>query len=336
MLSRILVEEDAMKVLPLVQRGINTSRLVLGCMPFGGGWNDTPIGREDVLQAERAVEAAREIGISMFDHANIYTRGKAEETFGMILKNQPGLREQIVIQSKCGIRFAEGDVPNRFDFSSQHILESVDGSLRRLGIDYLDVLLLHRPDPLVEPEEVALAFGALKAAGKVRYFGVSNMNVGQIRFLQQALPDQLAVNQLEMSLARLDWLDQGVHVNQKAGVQVNFAEGLMEYCQMERIQIQAWGPLAQGRFSGRTTEDESPAIQKTAGLVARMAKEKGTTHEAIVLGWLMRHPAMIQPVIGTTNAERIRACADAEAQATAMTREEWYALYVSARGEGMP
>jgi predicted oxidoreductase len=306
-------------------------------MPFGGGWNSEPITRADVLKAEQAVDAAREIGISMFDHADIYTRGKAEATFGTILQNQPGLREQIVIQSKCGIRFAEGDVPGRFDFSAEHILRSVDGSLQRLGIEYLDILLLHRPDSLMEPEEVAHAFDTLKATGKVRYFGVSNMSVGQIDFLGRALSDQLVVNQLEMSLARFDWLDQGVHVNQKAGVGVNFAEGLMEYCQRERIQIQAWGPLAQGRFSGRTPKgDEPETVRKTAALVTQMAEAKATTPEAIVLGWLMRHPAMIQPVVGTTNAERIRACADAEQQASAMTREEWYALYVSSRGENMP
>jgi predicted oxidoreductase len=322
--------------MPLEQRGISTSRLVLGCMPFGGGWNDHPITDEDVRNAEKAVDAALAIGISMFDHADIYSRGKAEETFGTILKNRPDLRDQIVIQSKCGIRFAEGDVPGRFDFSQEHILASVDGSLRRLGIEYLDVLLLHRPDPLMEPDEVAEAFGKLKSAGKVRYFGVSNMSAAQIRFLQRAIPDQLAVNQLEMSLARLDWLDQGVHVNQKAGTSVNFSEGLMEYCQMERIQIQAWGPLAQGKFSGRDVENEPENIRKTAALVARMAAEKATTPEAIVLGWLMKHPAKIQPVVGTMNPERITACQDAERQSQLMSREEWYALYVSARGQNMP
>src|SRR5688572_13429283 len=168
-----------MPIMPLAQRGIQTSRLILGCMPFGGGWNSDPITRDDLLKAEKAVDAALSIGISMFDHANIYTRGKAEQTFGTILKNRPGLRDQIVIQSKCGIRLAEGGLPGRFDFSKQHILEAVDASLGRLGIEYLDLLLLHRPDPLVEPEQVAEAFGTLKAAGKVRYFGVSNMSVGQ-------------------------------------------------------------------------------------------------------------------------------------------------------------
>ena len=325
-----------MAIMPLAQRGIATSRLVLGCMGFGGGWNRNPITQEDVRNAEQAVDVARSIGISMFDHANIYARGKAEEVFGTVLKQRPGLRDEIVIQSKCGIRFGEGSVPGRFDFSKEHILEAVDASLHRLGIDYLDVLLLHRPDPLMEPDEVAEAFGKLKATGKVRYFGVSNMSVAQIRFLQRALPDQLAVNQLEMSLSHLDWLDQGIHVNQQAGTSVNFSEGLMEYCQMERIQIQAWGPLAQGRFSGRSVEGEPENIRQTAELVKRMADEKATTPEAIVLGWLMKHPALIQPVIGTTNTDRILACKDAEQQAQLMTREEWYTLYVSARGQAMP
>jgi predicted oxidoreductase len=305
-------------------------------MPFGGGWNSDPITGDDVLKAEKAVDAALSIGISMFDHADIYTRGKAEETFGRILKQRPDLREQIVIQSKCGIRLGDGTLPGRFDFSRKHILEAVDGSLSRLGVDYLDVLLLHRPDPLVEPDEVAEAFGKLKSAGKVRYFGVSNMSVGQIKFLQHALPDQLVVNQLELSLSHLDWLDQTVHVNQKAGASANFADGLMEYCQMELIQIQAWGPLSQGRFTGRSVEKEPENVQKTAALVKRMAAEKETTPEAIVLGWLMRHPAMIQPVIGTTSPERIVACQDAERQSQEMTREEWYTLYVSARGQNMP
>ncbi|GAC1549376.1 MAG: aldo/keto reductase [Herpetosiphon sp.] len=325
-----------MRIMPLAQRGLSTSRLILGCMPFGGGWNRDPITQADLLKAEQAVDAALSIGISMFDHADIYTMGKAEETFGQILKRRPGLRDQMVIQSKCGIRFGEGPVPGRFDFSREHILRSVDGILGRLGIAYLDVLLLHRPDPLVEPEEVAEAFGTLKAAGKVRYFGVSNMSVAQIRFLQQALPDQIAVNQLEMSLARRDWLDQGVHVNQTAGTMVHFSEGLLEYCQTEKIQVQAWGPLAQGRFSGRSVVDEPESVRKTAELVKQMASAKETTAEAIVLGWLMRHPAMIQPVVGTTNAERIVACRDAERQAEVMTRDEWYTLYVSARGVNMP
>lgn len=325
-----------MKVLPLVQRGIQTSRLVLGCMPFGGGWNREPVTNENVKQGEAALDAALSIGISMFDTADVYTLGKSETVLGAIMKGRPSLREQIIVQSKCGIRPGDGTLPTRFDFSKSHILESVDSSLKRLQIDYLDVLLLHRPDPLMEPDEVAEAFGKLKATGKVRYFGVSNMNVSQMRFLQSAMPDQLAANQLEISLSHLDWLDQTVHVNQKAGLNVNFGEGLLEYCQLEKIQIQAWGPLSRGRFTGRALDDEPETVQKTAALVKKLAAAKETTPEAIVLGWLMKHPALIQPVIGSANPARIVACQAAERQSELMTREEWYALYESSRGKPMP
>lgn len=325
-----------MKILPLKRRGIDTSRLVLGCMPFGGGWNRDPVTSQDIKQAEQALDAALSIGISMLDTADVYKFGKSETIIGTILKSQPSLRQQLVIQSKCGIQPAEGSLPTRFNFSKEHLLSAVDSSLQRLGIDYLDILLLHRPDPLMEPEEVAEAFGKLKATGKVRYFGVSNMNVSQIRFLQSALPDQLAVNQLEISLSHLDWLDQTVHVNQKAGLNVHFGEGILEYCQLENIQIQAWGPLSQGLFSGRIVENSPETVEKTAKLVKQLAIAKETTAEAIVLGWLMKHPALIQPVIGTARPERIKACQDAERQSQLMTREEWYSLYESSRGKPMP
>jgi predicted oxidoreductase len=203
-------------------------------------------------------------------------------------------------------------------------------------VDYLDILLLHRPDILMETEEIAEAFQLLKAAGKVRYLGVSNMSAAQMRFVQQALPEPLVVNQLEMSLARLDWAEQGILVNQKAGLEVNFADGIMEYCQMENVQIQAWGPLAQGIFSGKSAEKATEAQIKTTELVQLMAMQKGTTPEAIILAWLMKHPALIQPVIGTANAERILACKDAVEQSQLLSREEWYALFTSSRGKKMP
>ncbi|WP_159881272.1 aldo/keto reductase [Paenibacillus puerhi] len=325
-----------MKQQPLAHWGIDTSRLVLGCMSLGGEWNHDPYTPADVKKAEEAIDAALSVGITMFDHADIYRMGKAEAVFGEVLKHNPGLRDLMVIQSKCGIRFAEGKMPHRFDFSKEHILASVDGTLQRLGIETLDILLLHRPDPLMEPEEVAEAIRVLRASGKVRRFGVSNMNVSQIRFLQQASPEPFVVNQLEMSLSRLDWLDQTIHVNQKAGAAVHFGEGLLEYCQTEHIQLQAWGPLSKGIFSGKPAAEAEEHVRATAELVRQLALEKDTTPEAIVLGWLMRHPARIQPVIGTANAGRIRACADAGRQAELMTREEWYTLYISARGKAMP
>jgi predicted oxidoreductase len=325
-----------MAVLPLARHGVQTSRLILGCMAFGGGWNREAVSREDIRQAEQALDAAISVGITMLDTADIYTLGKSELTLGTILKERPNLREQFVIQSKCGIRLSDSNLPTRYDFSKQYILEAVDGILQRLQMEYLDILLLHRPDPLMEPDEVGEAFGQLKASGKVRYFGVSNMSASQIRFLQTALPDRIVANQLEISLSHLHWLDQTVHVNQAEGTVVNFGEGLLEHCRLENIQIQAWSPLSQGRFSGRAVESEPENIRQTAELVKQLAANNETTPEAIVLAWLMKHPALIQPVIGTINSERILACQDAERQAALMSRNDWYRLYVAARGKPLP
>ncbi|CEG26570.1 aldo/keto reductase [Bacillus sp. B-jedd] len=324
-----------MRKMPLEKRGITDSRLVLGCMGFGGGWDNSPISTEEEKKAECGIEAALETGITMFDHADIYTRGKAEKVFGGWLKKNPGMREKIVIQSKCGIRVADGQFPGRYDFSKDYILRSVDEILDRLQTDYLDILLLHRPDPLMEPEEVAEAFERLKSTGKVKNFGVSNMNAGQIKLLQAYIGSPLVVNQLEISLKKIDWVDQGVHVNQSAGRNSHFADGLLEHCMLEDIQIQAWSPLAKGIYTGGK-EPDTQAENATASLVAKMAEEKETTREAIVLGWLMRHPANIQPVIGTTNPERIRNCGDAVRQSVLMTREEWYSLYITSRGNRLP
>lgn len=277
-----------------------------------------------------ALDAACEAGIRLFDHADIYRDGRAETVFGEWLRARPGRREQICIQSKCGVR------PGRYDSSRAHILAAVDGSLRRLGTPYLDILLLHRPDPLVEPDEVAEAFERLSSAGKVRHFGVSNMNVHQLRHLQRALAQPLVVNQLEMSLGKLDWVEAGVRVNQPAGATAHFADGLLEHCGREGIQLQAWGALARGLFSGRALEDAAAHIAGAARQVRALANQKATTPESIVLGWLMRHPAGIQPVIGTTRPERIGACRDAARIAAELSREEWYALYLHARGGPLP
>ncbi len=325
-----------MRKFPLQKRNITNSRLVFGCMGLGGGWNDNPITQEDILQAEQAIDAALSVGITMFDHADIYTMGKAEKVFGEVLKRRPELREQMVLQSKCGIRFPEGDIPNRYDFSTEHIINSVDGILARLGVESLDVLLLHRPDPLMEPEEVADTFEILEKSGKVRHFGVSNMNAAQMKLLQKYCSAPLVVNQIEMNLHKLDWLEHGVLVNQQAGANVNFSDGIIEHCQLEDIQIQAWGPLAKGIYSGSGVENPTESYLKTKKLVEELAAKKETTLEAIVLGWLMRHPAMIQPVIGTANVERIKNCEDALRQSEQMTRDEWYSLYVASRGKLMP
>ncbi|CAM4209490.1 aldo/keto reductase [Paenibacillus typhae] len=324
-----------LKTLPLNARGIPASRIALGCMGLGGGWDHEPLTAENIRQGHDAVEAALSIGINFFDHADIYTRGKAEKVFGQIFKDRPRLREEIIIQSKCGIRLIEpGDTSNTFDISGEHILRSVDGTLSRLGTEYLDILLLHRPDPLMDPEEIAEALRQLKKAGKVRHFGVSNMSASQIRLLQHYCDEPFIVNQLHMSLAQISWLDAMVSVNREPWKDITFPEGTVEYCRMENIQLQAWGPLAQGSFSGRSLEGQPENIVQTAALVSSLAEQKNTTPEAIVLSWLMTHPAAIQPVIGTVNPKRIAACAGADK--VGLSRKEWYELYISSRGEKLP
>ncbi|QHT59702.1 aldo/keto reductase [Paenibacillus lycopersici] len=320
------------KPIPLQTRGIPASRLVLGCMRLGGDWDArNPITAEHYKEGQEALEAALEIGINMFDHADIYTRGKAERVFSQVMKERPSLRESIILQSKCGIRMADEGEPARYDFSESHILRSVDGILERLGIEYLDILLLHRPDPLVDPEEVASAIGKLKSSGKVRHFGVSNMSQGQIRLLSAYADEPFIVNQLEMSLLKTGFVDTGVTVNQEAARANVFPEGTLEYCRLENIQLQSWGPLAQGWLSGRSLDGQSEAVVKTAKLVADYAERLHTTPEAIVLAWLMMHPAGIQPVIGTINPARIRACKDAES--IKLTREDWAWLYNASKGK---
>ncbi|WP_246188041.1 aldo/keto reductase [Paenibacillus tengchongensis] len=324
-----------LKTLPLNKRGIPASRIALGCMGLGGGWDHEPLTAENIRQGHEAVEAALSIGINFFDHADIYTRGKAEKVFGQIFKDRPGLREEMILQSKCGIRLMEpGDASNTFDISGAHILKSVDGTLERLGTDYIDILLLHRPDPLMDPEDIADALRKLKEAGKVRHFGVSNMSAAQIRLLQHYCDEPFIVNQLHMSLAKISWLDAMVSVNRDPWKDVTFPEGTVEYCRTENIQLQAWGPLAQGMFSGRPLEGQPERVVQTAALVRRLAGEKNTTPEAIVLAWLTSHPAAIQPVIGTVNPGRITACADANS--LELSRQEWYELYISSRGEKLP
>lgn len=320
--------------LPLSFYFNNASPLVYGCMGLGGSWDASDLTREDHVHAEAAIEAALEAGITVFDHADIYTLGKAEAVFGDLLKRRPDLRDRMILQSKCGIRFADEDGPQRFDFSPHWIRTSVENSLRRLKTDYLDILLLHRPDPLMEPEPVAELFQALQDEGKVLHFGVSNMQQHQMRFLRSYMTTPLVANQLELSLTALDWLNHGVDTNTPRGGDLTFNAGILEYCRLQGVQLQAWGCLSQGRLTGRDVSKESPTIRETAKLVARLAEQYDCSREALVLAWLMRHPAGIQPVIGTTRPERISACASAPD--ISLAREDWYQLFVTARGAPMP
>lgn len=303
-------------------------------MGLGGGWNHEPLRAEDISHAQAAVEAALEIGITLFDHANIYTFGKAEQCFGELFKQQPGLRQRMQLQTKCGIRFADADGPKRYDLSAGHIVEAVHASLRRLHTETIDVLMLHRPDPLMEPDEINTAWRTLFEAGKVRQLGVSNMHAGQLRQLVAGLEAPLVANQLEMSLLKTDWLDADTCFNDAQGQGSLVWGNTLHYCQSQKITLQAWGSLGKGWYSGGAPQDAAPAVTATARLVQALAEEHGVTRESVVLAWLLKHPARIQAVIGTAQPERIRACADAGR--IVLTRGQWYALYQSARGRELP
>lgn len=323
-----------MKALPLDTFLPGVSTLSYGCMGLGGGWDNAPITQAHIQQCHQVIDTAMEAEINFFDHADIYTLGKAEEVFGKVLNERPSLRENIFLQTKCGIRFDDAAGPKRYDFSANWIEESVNGSLSRLNTDYIDVLLLHRPDPLMEPAEIAEVFDRLTSSGKVKHFGVSNMNGHQIQFLQSALAMPLVANQLEMSLESHDWLDDGICVNDRSGKDLSFAPGTLEYCQANNIQIQSWSSLCRGIYSGRDVSGESQAVKDTAQLVAELANQYGVSPEAILLAFLLRHPSKTQPVIGTTNLGRIKACQ--QATTISLSREHWYALYVCARGQEIP
>ncbi|MFJ3582035.1 aldo/keto reductase family oxidoreductase [Streptomyces sp. NPDC090127] len=308
-------------------------RLLFGCMGLGGDWDASAHTAADIDAAEAAVEAALDSGITAFDHADIYRRGKSEAVFGEVLARSAGLRERITLQSKCGIRLAEGDRPGTYDLRGSTIVRRVEESLERLRTDALDVLLLHRPDPLADPADIADALTSLHRQGLVGRFGVSNMNAAQIARLQAHLDLPLVADQLEMSLHSRAWLEDAVLVNTPESAANGFPAGTVEHCLTHGIELQAWGALAQGRFTGAQS---TPRETATAALVASLAEAKGTTPETIVLWWLRRHPARVVPVIGTSNPARVRACRDAASREPDLSHDEWYALWVSARGVALP
>ena len=311
---------------------LEISRISYGCMGIGGSWDNIPISDTVYKAATEAVLTALEQGITLFDHADIYARGKSETVFGRILKENKEIRDKIIIQSKCGIRFKDDPtigLPQRYDFSYEHIINSVNSSLNRLGIEQMDILLLHRPDPLMEPEEVARAFDELYKQGKVRYFGVSNFNKEQIGLLQNSLDHKIIVNQIEISLLHHHLINDGILANQLSG-QYAASTGIIDYCRLNEIQIQAWSPLANGKIFN--TENEN--LKEISNQLSIYADEKDTSTEAIAISWLLKHPAGIQPVIGTTNKQRIiNSC---EADKIKLTREEWYNLFSISRSSAVP
>jgi len=321
------------------------SNIAFGCASLGG-WNKGVVDADTVDKADRLIRTAYETGITLFDHADFYGFGNGELAFGEVLKLSPGLRDKIVIQSKCGQRIS-GDPnpcdPYRIDLSKEHIIASVEGSLRRLSTDYLDILLLHTPDALMIPEEIGEAFAALKQSGKVRHFGVSNHSAAQIARLQKHIGERLVINQIQLGLAHLHPIADGMEfmlevgqelANVFSGAKDNFTNayaatagaGIFDYCCLNDIQIQAWGPL-QGKLLSPSPAN-SPAMNRTAELVASIAQEKGVTPAAVTLAWLLRHPAGIIPVFATSRPKHL--IENCMADKVTLTRSEWYALFTSA------
>lgn len=324
-----------MKTYKLANTDLTVSRIAFGTWHIGGDWDKTPPTQEIKDRANTLLTAAFEHGINHIDLADIYTLGKSDEVIGYALKQNPGLREKLVLQEKAGIIVgADPDYggPGRYDFSFEHLVSTVEGSLKRLGTDYVDLLAFHRPDPLVEPEEVARAAEHLHKNGMVRFFGVSNHSPMQIELLKKYLDFPLVVNQLELNLLHHYMIANGVLVNQTAAQYAN-TESVLEYCRLHDITVQAWSPVAGGQLFNPPA-DAPENVRAVAELIAEMAEKKGTTKEAIALGWLLRHPAGIQPILGTHKPERI---ADSvKADEVTLERTEWYSLLEAARGAPVP
>ena len=308
-----------MRYITLGQDDKELSEIVLGMMR---------IKDKSVKEVEELVETALSVGINAFDLADIYGRGRCEELLGLVLKNRPDLREEMWIQSKCGIRIEEFTY---FDFSKDYIIKSVDGILQRLKIDHLDSLLLHRPDALMESDQVAEAFDLLYKQGKVRDFGVSNQNPMMMELLKKDVKQPLAVNQLQLSAAFTPGFESGFHVNMEDSQAAMRDGSIFEYCKLHDVVIQAWSVLQFGYFKGNFVGNEK--FQALNQVLDRLAIKYGVTSSTIAISWILRYPAKMQAVVGTTNPKHLREVS--QAVNFSLTRKEWYEIYLAA-GNNLP
>ncbi|MDG7812565.1 aldo/keto reductase family oxidoreductase [Streptococcus pneumoniae] len=308
-----------MRYITLGQDDKELSEIVLGMMR---------IKDKSVKEVEELVETALSVGINAFDLADIYGRGCCEELLGLVLKNRPDLREKMWIQSKCGIRIEEFTY---FDFSKDYIIKSVDGILQRLKIDHLDSLLLHRPDALMESDQVAEAFNLLYKQGKVRDFGVSNQNPMMMELLKKDVKQPLAVNQLQLSAAFTPGFESAFHVNMEDSQAAMRDGSIFEYCQLHDVVIQAWSVLQFGYFKGNFVGNEK--FQALNQVLDRLAIKYGVTSSTIAISWILRYPAKMQAVVGTTNPKHLREVS--RAANFSLTRKEWYEIYLAA-GNNLP
>lgn len=308
-----------MRMIDIGKSGLLGSEIVVGCMRLSG------LATEDAVDV---INTAYDNGVNFFDHADLYGgfEGKSEIKFSEAFKKTSIRREDIILQSKCAIRPHPSGKHNYYDFSFEHIVASVDKILKRLDTDYLDILLLHRPDPLMEPCEVAKAFDELETNGKVKAFGVSNQHPLQIELLKKDVKQKLLVNQLQFSPVFTGMINFGMEVNTKTNGSVNHDGMILEYSRINDMTIQAWSPFQYGTFEGVFLTSDN--FKELNSVITRMAKEKGVTDEAIVAAWILRHPAKIQVVLGSMNKDRIAGIC--KASSIELSREEWYEIYVAA------
>ena len=323
-----------MKTYQIPSTDLIVSRIAYGTARIGGDRDQVPPSDAIKAHAAKMIHAAVDHGINHLDMADIYGKGKAIEVVGHVLSQSPGLRNELVLQSKCGVFLADtptqGD-PKRYDFSYNHLVSAVESMLSKLGTDRLDLLAFHRPDPLVEPEEVARAVDHLHSSGKVRYFGVSNHSTAQIALLQKHLDHPLVLNQMEVSLLHHHLISADILVNYTELLYAN-ASGILDYCRLHDIMIQAWSPVARGELFA--LGGEATVRQKTVATeIEKIAKACETTKEAVALAWLLRHPAGIQPILGTLDPEQL--ASSVLADKVELSRVEWYQLLATGRGAGV-
>ncbi|MFK4567754.1 aldo/keto reductase family oxidoreductase [Enterococcus sp. UD-01] len=298
-----------MKKIQFGTSDIQAAAVILGCMRLINAENPAKI-----------IETAVENGINFFDHADIYGGGECETIFGQALKETGINREELFIQTKCGIR------KGFFDFSKEHIVASVEGSLQRLGLDYVDALLLHRPDTLVEPEEVAAAFDQLETQGKVKYFGVSNQKPMQIELLKKTVKQPLMANQLQFGLKHTGMIDQGIHVNMTDEASAERDGSVLDYSRLNQMTIQAWSPYQYGFFEGVFIGNEK--FPELNAALDKFAEKYNCTQTGLASAWILRHPANMQVIAGTMNKTRIKEIA--AAADIVLSREDWYEIYRAA------
>lgn len=305
-----------MKTMKLGKTDLEVPVIAVGCMR---------INALDLAGAEKFLGTALELGLNFFDHADIYGGGRCEELFAQAIHMNDDVREKIILQSKCGIR------NGMYDFSREHIITSVENSLKRLKTDYLDVLLLHRPDALMEPEEVAEAVDALEISGKIRHFGVSNQNPMQMKLLSKYLKQPICANQLQLSITNSTMISAGINVNMENEAAVSRDGYVLDYCRYEDITIQPWSPFQFGFFGGVFLGNvKYPELNAKIDEIAGRYEVSPTT---IVMAWLLRHPAKFQPISGTMNVSRIDDVA--RAASITLSRREWYEIYLAA-GNKLP